>query len=98
MKEYKILWTKCLKAHLNRIMLGVETWKDSLTDNEWLGIILGFTLYFVVLISVSSITFIISIICTIKDINFAKKQIKANNQAFITNALKYKLIQKLKGE
>lgn len=93
MKEYKILWTKCLKAHLNRIMLGVDTWQESLTYNEWLGIILGWLVYIIVVVSASPITFIVSIIGTIKDIGFARRQIKAGNQTFINNALKYKLIK-----
>lgn len=98
MNKYKILWHKSLKAHLCRIMLGVDTWQEWFTDNDWIGIILGFLLYFIVLVSASPITFIVSIICSIVDVNYARRQIKAGNQTFIDNALKYKLIQKLKGE
>lgn len=98
MKKYKLLWHKSLKAHLCLIMLGINTWQEWFTDNYWFGIILGFLLYFIFLVSISPITFIVSIICTIKDIRFARRQIKAGNQTFIDNALKYKLIEELKGE
>lgn len=98
MKKYKIIWIKCLKAHLNRIMLGDETWQECFTNNDWLGIIFGWLIYIIILVSASPITFIVSIICTIKDIRFAKRQIKADNQTFIDNALKYKRIKELKGE
>lgn len=93
MAKYKLCWGKCLKNHLARIMLGIDTWQEWFTDNDWLGIILGFLLYFIVLVSASPITLIISIITTIKDIMYARRQVKANNQTFINNALKYKLIK-----
>lgn len=93
MAKYKLLWFKCFKSHSFRVMFGIETWKDSLTDNEWLGIILGWLVYIIVVVSASPITLIILIITTIKDIMYARRQVKANNQTFINNALKYKLIK-----
>ena len=74
-------------------MLGIDTWQDSLNNNEWLEIILGWLIYIIILVSASPITLIISIITTIKDIIYARRQVKANNQTFINNALKYKLIK-----
>lgn len=97
MKKYKLLWHKSLKTHLCRIILGIDTWQECFTDNDWLGIILGFLLYFIILVSASPITFIVSIICTIVDVSYARRQIKAGNQTFIDNALKYKLIKELEG-
>lgn len=93
MSKYKLCWVKCLKNHLARIILGVETWQEWFTENDWLGIIFGWLIYIIILVSASPINLIISIITTIKDIMYARRQVKANNQTFINNALKYKLIK-----
>lgn len=98
MNKYKILWHKSLKAHLCRIMLGVDTWQEWFTDNDWIGIILGWLVYIIVVVSASPITFIISIIGTIADGRFAKEKIKQGNEDFIRCAIKYKYIKEKKDE
>lgn len=98
MAKYKLLWFKCFKSHSFRVMFGIETWKDSLTDNELLGIILGWLVYIIVVVSASPITFIISIIGTIADIRFAKEKIKQGNEDFIKCAIKYKYIKEFEDE
>lgn len=98
MAKYKLLWFKCFKSHSFRVMFGIETWKDSLTDNEWLGIILGWLVYIIVVVSASPITFIVSIIGTITDVRLAKEKIKQGNEDFIRRAIKYKYIKEIKDE
>lgn len=97
MKKYKLLWYKSLKTYIRRFVLSADDWKDYFITEEYKFNIMGVLLFFIFLVSISPITFIVSIICTIIDVNYARRQIKAGNQTFIDNALKYKLI-KVKGE
>lgn len=97
MKKYKILWHKSLMTYIKRIVFSVDTWQEYFSESEWKFNIMGILLFFILLVSASPITFIVSIIYTIVDVSCARRQIKAGNQTFIDNALKYKLI-KVKGE
>ncbi|MGN1208283.1 MAG: hypothetical protein ACI4TI_02340 [Christensenellales bacterium] len=98
MTKYKMLWKNYLISHIMRIVLGINTWKESFTDNEWLGIILGWLIYIIVIVCASPITFIVSVFYTIKTIIFFRRKIKENNQVFIEKALKYNIIKELKGK
>lgn len=98
MTRYKLFWKNYLISNILHSMLGVNTWKEIFTDNEWFGIILGWLIYIIVLVCVSPITFIVSIIYTVKTIMFVRRKIKENNQVFIEALLKYNKIKELKGK
>ena len=86
--KYKIRHLRCFWGMYKQTKYSIFDF----LDNEYIGIILCYVLYYLI-----SIIFIIPILIVvfikyIKDIQIAKKHIKANNEKFIELCLQYKII------